>query len=375
MEQQDMETQAIKQEMGRLTRRWGAGALVGLAISLALAGCTPVALDVAAEAAPPAVTAAPTEAAAPEAAVPEAAPAADAADSLAVRPVAVPWVPPPDYLTSDTPTDAEIRAQLIATRQDLCQDLELASSIILNVGILGEFPGKIQAAAGMGITALENELQVCSPSDDADDAAKSTAQLINEVHKAEWLAKLHLTAMESATMERPRMRPVNADGSFAAFLTLHDVLITQMRADLVALTDGSPTLEEAQQMGVFWQEVLTVHAQTEDAALFPIARAVGDPTLIRSADVIEQEHGPIEAAIDRYMQTLAAVETGQADIKELIPAAREARALTELHFGREEATVIRPLQLLLADEQFRPAVEAQDAALGPWLREHGWQGF
>lgn len=362
MEPWDMETQTIKQEMGTPTRRWGIGAFVGVAISLALAGCTPVALGVAAEVAPAVVTAAPTEAA----------PAADAAASPVVRSVAVPWVPPPDYLTSDEPTDAEIRAQLIATRQDLCQDMELASSIILNVGILGEFPGKIQAAAGMGITALEDELQVCSPS---DDGAKSTARLINEVHQAEWLAKLHLTAMESATMERPRMRPVNADGSFAAFLTLHDVLITQMRADLVALTDGSPTLEEAQQMGVFWLEVLTAHAQAEDEALFPIARAVGDPTLIRSADVIEQEHGPIEGAIERYMQTLAAVETGQADIEELIPAAREARALTELHFGREEATVIRPLQLLLADEQFRPAVEAQDAALGPWLRAHGWHGF
>lgn len=367
MEQRDMETQASKLGMGTSTRHWGIGVFVGLAFSLVLAGCTPVAPP------PPqaVVTAIPAEAASVEAA-PEVVPVAAEVSSPVVRSVPVPWVPPPDYLMSDAPAEGEIRAQLIATRQDLCQDLELASSIILNVGILSEFPGKIQAAAGMGITALEQELQVCNPS---DDAAKSTAQLLNEVHKAEWLAKLHLTAMESATMERPRMRPVNADGSFAAFLTLHDVLITQMRADLVTLTDGSPSLEEAQQMGVFWQEGLTVHAQAEDEALFPIARAVGDPTLIRSADVIEQEHGPIEDAIGRYMQTLAAVETGQADVAELIPLAREARALTELHFGREEATVIRPLQLLLADEQFRPAVEAQDAALGPWLREHGWSGF
>lgn len=112
-------------------------------------------------------------------------------------------------------------------------------------------------------------------------------------------------------------------------------------------------------MGVFWQEVLVAHAQAEDEALFPIARAARNPTLIRSADMIAQEHGPIEDAIERYMSALA----------------REARALTELHFGREEATVIRPLQVLLTDEQFRPAVEAQDAAIGSWLRQHGWQGM
>lgn len=342
------------------------GVLSVLVFSLVLAGCAPLA--------PP-----PTEAAAGEPAAAAAAPVAQSdAQSVAqveeevVQVVAVPYVPPPDYLTSDDPGEDELRAQLIDTRQDLCQDLELASSLILNVGVLTVFPGKIQAAAGMGVTALEEELAVCSP---GDDASKSTAQLVNEVHKAEWLAKLHLTALESATMERPRMRPVNADGSVAAFLTLHDVLITQMRADLVALTDGSPTLEEAQAMGVFWEEALSAHAQAEDEALFPLARAIGDPTLTQSADVIAQEHGPIEDAIDRYMSTLAEVEAGQAEINEVVPLAREARALTELHFGREEATVIRPLQLLLADEQFRPAVDAQDAAIGDWLRQHGWQGL
>jgi hypothetical protein len=187
--------------------------------------------------------------------------------------VAVPDVPPPDYLASDEPTEGELRAQLIATRQDLCQDVELASSLILNAGVLTVFPDKIQAAAGMGITALEEELKVCSPS---DDAGKSTAKLVNEVRKAEWLAKLHLTALESATMERSTLRPINADGSVAAFLTLHDVLILQMRAALVALTDGSPTLEDAQAMGAFWQEVLVAHAQAEDEGL-------GDPTLTVTA--------------------------------------------------------------------------------------------
>ncbi len=344
------------------TRRWHRAALSVWVISLVLVGCVPV-MPPSAETSAGAASLSPTAVAAVT---------ASEIESQVVQQVAVPYVPPPDYLDSDEPTEEALRAQLIATRQDLCQDLELASSLILNVGVLTVFPGKIQAAAGMGITALEEELKVCSPS---DDAGKSTAQLVNEVHKAEWLAKLHLTALESATMERSTLRPINADGSVAAFLTLHDVLILQMRADLIALTDGSPTLEEAQAMGVFWQKVLATHAQAEDEALFPIARAVGDPTLIRSANLIEQEHGPIEDAIERYMSTLARVEAGQAEIEEVVPLAREARALTELHFGREEATVIRPLQVLLSDEQFRPAVEAQDAAIGSWLRQHGWQGL
>jgi hypothetical protein len=330
------------------TRRWRSAALsVWVMTSLILVGCAPIAAPAAA------------------------APVAQNENEI-VQYVAVPYVPPPDYLASDEPTEEELRAQLIAIRQDLCQDLELASSLILNTGVLTAFPGKIQGAAGMGITALEEELKVCNP---ADDTVKSTAQLVNEVHKAEWLVKLHLTALESATMEQATLRPINADGSVAAFLTLHDVLILQMRAALVALTDGSPTLEEAQAMGVFWQEVLVAHAQAEDEALFPIARAAGNPTLIRSADMIAQEHGPIEDAIERYMSALARVEADQAEIEEVVPLAREVRALTELHFGREEATVIRPLQVLLTDEQFRPAVEAQDVAIGSWLRQHGWQGM
>lgn len=325
---------------------WFSGLAVAALLAASLAGCTPVA--------PP----------------PGAAGSAGAAQASAAA-AGVPVVAPPGYLPPGETADEALRAQLIALRGQLCQDMELASSMILNTGVLGEFPAKIQAAADIGIPALEAQLQVCSP---GDDASKSTGELMNDVSRAEWLLKLHLTALESATLEKPQLRPIDAEGSFADFLTLHDVLMVEMRAGLQRLTDGDPTLEDAQALGAFWTGVLAPHAQAEDAALFDLARGAGDATLARSADLIEREHGPIEAGIARYMEALGVFEAGETDAEALIAAAREVRARTELHFGREEATVIRPLQALVADEAFRPAVDAQEEAVGAWLRAHGWEG-
>jgi hypothetical protein len=52
--------------------------------------------------------------------------------------------------------------------------------------------------------------------------------------------------------------------------------------------------------------------------------------------------------------------------------AQDARIRTELHFGKEEITVVRPMQERLSSEEFRPVMEAFDREIGDWLKERGW---
>lgn len=288
-------------------------------------------------------------------------------------PVGEPWRPLPGAIEGDLSDDA-LRAELLAHKQELCQDLQVVSSVILNTGVLGGFRPLIQDVAGMNIGQLEAELETCTPDGFRQRAmTSSNAELVADVRMVEWLLNIHLVALDQATIATPRLRPVADDGPIGDFLKLHDTLITEMRGALAALANDTATLEEARALGAFWQDVLAPHARAEDEALFPLVRATGDAQLARSADVIAGEHQPIEAGIALYMETLAAVESGRAETSALIPIARELRGSVELHFGREEATLIDPLRAILPSEQFAPVVEAQDAAIGTWLAERGWK--
>ncbi len=164
---------------------------------------------------------------------------------------------------------------------------------------------------------------------------------------------------------------VAAEGCFAAFFEMHNLNIQAMREGYLALA-SDPTLEEGQALGAFWTDVLQPHARAEDATMWDLARSIGDPNLTRSADLVEAEHATIDAAIAAYMETLAAVEAGEAEPSALVPLAEDARIRTELHFGKEEITVVRPMQEQLSSEEFRPVMEAFDQELGDWLTERGW---
>lgn len=278
---------------------------------------------------------------------------------------------PPQPLEGDL-SEQELRTELIETKQGMCQDLELIAGVILNTGILSKVPARIQDMTDMQINELESmETQACL---EQDVENMSTTDLLNNVRNIKWLVKVHLVAMDDVTLQDPTFRPINAEGSFASFFKLHDTIVKGMRNHLAALSDD-PTLEEAQQLSTFWQDVLQPHAQAEEAACYPIVHKAGDEALRHSSDLVESEHDRIDQQIAKYMETLEAVENGEADVKELVPIARDIRSRTELHFGKEEESVIRVLQDKISSAQYLPAVEQQDARIGSWLRDHGWEGL
>lgn len=88
---------------------------------------------------------------------------------------------------------------------------------------------------------------------------------------------------------------------------------------------------------------------------------------------MEAEHDTIDEGIAAYMQTLEAVRKGEKSLQDLVPVARDVRLRSELHFGKEELSVVRPLQQRLSSEEFRPVIAEIDQRLGDWLRTHGWQ--
>jgi hypothetical protein len=177
--------------------------------------------------------------------------------------------------------------------------------------------------------------------------------------------------MDRVLMQRPTYRPIAAEGCFAAFFAMHNLNLEAMRQGLLNL-ENDPTLANGQALGQFWTDVLQPHAKAEDATLWDLARSVGDPNLTRSADLVEAEHQTIDQAIAAYMTMLRAVEAGQANPSALIPLAEDARIRTELHFGKEEITVVRPLQQRLTSAQFQPVMAAFDREIGDWLRARGW---
>lgn len=282
------------------------------------------------------------------------------------------YVPPP-LLPEGNLSDEELRAQLIASKQTSCGDLELIAGILVSTGVLPQVPPMISGLTGMPVDELEaRETEACQQvGDEIADEEKSTAALLNEANTAQWLVQIHLGAMDHVMLQNPTYRPIAAEGCFAAFFEMHNLNIQAMRDGYLALA-SDPTLEEGQALATFWTDVLQPHARAEDATMWDLARSIGDPNLTRSADLVEAEHQTIDEGIARYMETLEAVKSGEAEPSALIPVAEDLRIRTELHFGKEEITVVRPMQERLSSDEFRPVMEAFDRELGDWLTERGW---
>lgn len=286
---------------------------------------------------------------------------------------ASPRYEPPATLPEGDLSEEALREQLIAAKATSCADLGLIAGILVSTGVLPQVPPMISALTGMPVDELEaRETAACQQVGDAvPDDQKSTVQLLNEANTARWLVQIHLGAMDHVMMGNPSYRPIAAEGCFAAFFEMHNLNIEAMRQGYLALA-SDPTLEDGQALAAFWTDVLQPHAVAEDATLWELARSIGDPNLTRSADLVEAEHATIDEGIARYMETLAAVEAGDAEPSALVPVAEELRIRTELHFGKEEITVVRPMQERLSSEEFRPVMEAFDRELGGWLGERGW---
>lgn len=282
------------------------------------------------------------------------------------------YEPPPQLPEGDLSED-QLRSQLIATRQTACADLGLIAGILVSTGVLPQVPPMISALTGMPVNELEaRETAACQQVGDAQpDEEKSTVQLLNEASTAHWLVQIHLGAMDHVHLQRPTYRPIAAEGCFASFFEMHDLNVAAMRQAYLALA-SDPTLEEGQALAAFWTEVLQPHAVAEDATMWDLARSIGDPNLTHSADLVEAEHQTIDKGIAAYMEMLAAVERGDAEPSALLPLAEQLRIRTELHFGKEEITVVRPMQEQLSSEEFRPVMAAFDEEIGDWLRERDW---
>jgi hypothetical protein len=177
--------------------------------------------------------------------------------------------------------------------------------------------------------------------------------------------------MDHVLLQNATYRPIAAEGCFAAFFEMHNLNIEAMRQGYLALA-SDPTVEEGRALAAFWTEVLQPHAVAEDATMWDLARSIGDPNLTRSADLVEAEHQTIDDGIALYLETLAAVEAGDAEPGALVPLAEGLRIRTELHFGKEEITVVRPMQERLTSEEFQPVMAAVDREIGGWLAERGW---
>lgn len=284
-----------------------------------------------------------------------------------------PEFPPPTALPQGSLSEAMLRDQLITQKRNLCNDLQLIAGIIVSTGILSEVPTTISQLTGLPIDELEaRETAACQPQAQVQPGEQeTTAALLDEVRTVEYLIHVHLAAMDAVLLQTATFRPINAEGSFAGFLEMHNISVKTMR-DLYLALEAEPTLANARALAAFWQDSLIPHAEAEDRALWPLARSVGDAGLTHAADLLQAEHGTIEEGIARYLDRLQAVENGQVPASELVAIARDVRIRTELHFGKEEESVIRPLQRRLTSEQFQPVVEGIDQAIGPWLRERGW---
>ncbi|MCL4765489.1 MAG: hypothetical protein KJZ80_04585 [Hyphomicrobiaceae bacterium] len=280
---------------------------------------------------------------------------------------------PPAEVPAGPLGEQALRGQLIDSKKTSCGQLELLAGIIVSTGILADVPPTISRLTGLPIDELEaRETAACQQvAGEAPDEEKTTIELLNEANTVRWLVQIHLGAMDYVLMGKPTYRPIAAEGCFAAFFKMHNLNVQAMRQGYRALA-SDPTLDNGQALAAFWTGVLQPHAAAEDATMWDLARSVGDPNLTRSVNLVEAEHATIDEAIAAYMKTLAAVEAGRAEPSALIPVAQDARIRTELHFGKEEITVVRPMQERLSNEEFRPVMEAFDREIGDWLKERGW---
>jgi hemerythrin len=269
--------------------------------------------------------------------------------------------------------DDRLRAELVDLKARLCRDLTYAAGIILNTGILSAVPARIQELTGMRVDELEAlETRACI---DTGSSAAATSlgsrDLLQEVRTIQWLVTIHLAAMAEVTEQAPRLRPINAEGSFADFFRLHDVLVGELRRMATAMRKD-PGIAAARELAGFWREVILPHAEAEDRTLWPLARSQQDEGLTRSADLLDAEHRDIDEKVAAFVRTLERVEQGAAAAGELAAIGSEIRARVELHFAKEEESVVRLLQRRVDDAAFRPVVAEQEATIGGWLAAHGW---
>ena len=275
---------------------------------------------------------------------------------------------------SSGPLDEErLRGALIALKAGLCRDLTYVAGVILNTGILSAVPKRIQELTGMRIDELEAlETRACIDTGELTGAQDlSTAELLQEVRTIQWLITIHLAAMAEVTGQSPRLRPVNAEGAFAAFLRLHDILVGEMRR-LATAVRREPGVATGRELARFWGEVIVPHAEAEDRVLWPLARSVQDAGLTRSAGLLDAEHRDIDERVAAFVRAVERAEAGQEPGTQLAALGQEVRARVELHFGKEEEAVVRLLQQRLDDAAFRPVIVEQEAAIGAWLTAHGW---
>jgi hypothetical protein len=275
----------------------------------------------------------------------------------------------PDPLPSD-PGEEEKRAELLRMRSALCKDLQLLGAVILNVGILPRVPPRIMEITGMPIDDLEaEETAICGQIGPPE--AMSSRELIESVRTVEWLNRIHLEAMVFVTDQDPSFRPIDATGAYADFFRLHDVIVKEMLAGMVALQQDGPTVDEARALDDLWAVVID-HALAEEESLWPLVRGLDVPQLRRSAELLDEEHRQIETLIAVYRGVRSSFEAGEADAAEVIRAAESVRLKVGLHFAKEEQSVIRPMQQMRLDEKFEEVILSNDRAIGPWLKEHGW---
>ncbi|HEU5432569.1 MAG TPA: hypothetical protein VFU81_12950 [Thermomicrobiales bacterium] len=298
--------------------------------------------------------------------------AAQQATPRATPAASVRYEPPP--IVAEGGLDAaQLRTQLIASKVASCAELGTIAGILVSTGVLPQVPPTISALTGMSVDALEaRETATCQQVDGAkSDAEKSTVELLNDANMAQWLVQIHLVAMDRVMLQQSTYRPIAAEGCFAAFYRMHDLNLDAKRHAYLALV-ARPSLEAGQAFGAFLTDALEPHARAEDATLWTLARSVGDPNLTHSADLVAAEHQTIDQGVAAYMAALAAVERGDASPSALAPLAEQLRIRVELHFGKEEVTVVRPLQQRISSAAFEPVIAALDRDLGPWLRAHGW---
>ena len=272
------------------------------------------------------------------------------------------------------PLDEErLRGELLALKAGLCRDLTYAAGVILNTGILSAVPKRIQELTGLRVDELEAlETRACLDTGELPRAQDlSASELLQEVRTIKWLVTLHLVAMAEVTEQSPRLRPINAEGSFAAFFRLHDVLMGEMRRITRALRED-PGVATGRELARFWREVVLPHAEAEDRVLWPLARSVPDEGLTRSADLLDAEHRDIDEKVAAFARAVERADAGQEPGAQLGALGHEVSARVQLHFAKEEESVVRLLQQQVDDATFRPVIAEQEAAIGPWLKAHDW---
>lgn len=80
---------------------------------------------------------------------------ASAQEATPAGSAASPRYEPPIEIAASELSDEELRAQLIASKETACSDLELIAGILVSTGVLPQVPPMIAALTGMPVDELE----------------------------------------------------------------------------------------------------------------------------------------------------------------------------------------------------------------------------